>query len=67
MTREALEDILDANDPVGSLLQVVLKYEATPNDHAAGRAACADRAKPVAPGAVLLSGAIGAHGGIRGA
>ena len=32
MTREALEDILDVNDPVGSLLQVVLKYEATPND-----------------------------------
>ena len=30
MSREALEGILDMNDPVGSLLQVVLKYEAAP-------------------------------------
>jgi AcrR family transcriptional regulator len=29
MSQEALEDILDVNDPVGSLLQVVLTYEAT--------------------------------------
>jgi AcrR family transcriptional regulator len=28
MTPEALEDLLDVNDPVGSLLQVVLRYEA---------------------------------------
>ena len=30
MSQEALEGILDLNDPVGSLLQVVLKYEAAP-------------------------------------
>jgi len=29
-SQEALEGILDVNDPVGSLLQVVLNYEATP-------------------------------------
>src|SRR5260370_12593609 len=30
MSQEALEDILDVNDPVGSLPQVVLNYEAAP-------------------------------------
>jgi len=30
MSHETLEGILDVNDPVGSLLQVVLKYEAAP-------------------------------------
>jgi hypothetical protein len=30
MSQEAVEGILDVNDPVGSLLQVVLRYEATP-------------------------------------
>jgi AcrR family transcriptional regulator len=30
MSQEALDDILDVNDPVGSLLQAVLRYEATP-------------------------------------
>ena len=29
-SQEAVEEILDVNDPVGSLLQVVLKYEAAP-------------------------------------
>jgi AcrR family transcriptional regulator len=29
-SKEAVEEILDVNDPVGSLLQVVLKYEAAP-------------------------------------
>jgi AcrR family transcriptional regulator len=29
-SQEAVEGILDVNDPVGSLLQVVLRYEATP-------------------------------------
>jgi AcrR family transcriptional regulator len=30
MSQEALEGILDVNDPIGSLLQVVLTYEAAP-------------------------------------
>jgi AcrR family transcriptional regulator len=30
MSQEEIGDILDANDPVGSLLQVVVRYEATP-------------------------------------
>ena len=34
MSQEALEGILDVNDPVGSLLQVVLKYEAAPEQTA---------------------------------
>lgn len=29
-SQEAVEEILDVNDPVGSLLQVVLRYEAAP-------------------------------------
>ena len=29
-SQEAVEGILDVNDPVGSLLQVVLRYEAAP-------------------------------------
>ncbi len=31
MSQEAVEDILDVDDPVGSLLQIVLRYEATPD------------------------------------
>ena len=42
MSQEALEGILDVNDPVGSLLQVVLKYEAaqeqTPQPQDGGQA-----------------------------
>ncbi|MGA8117086.1 MAG: TetR family transcriptional regulator [Actinocatenispora sp.] len=30
MSQEAIEEILDVDDPVSSLLQVVLRYEATP-------------------------------------
>jgi AcrR family transcriptional regulator len=30
MSQEALDEILDLNDPVGSLLRIVLKYEAAP-------------------------------------
>ena len=30
MSQEALGEILDVNDPVGSLLQIVLRYEAVP-------------------------------------
>lgn len=31
-SQEAVEEILDVNDPVGSLIQVVLNYEAAPPD-----------------------------------
>jgi AcrR family transcriptional regulator len=33
MSQEALDAFLDVNDPVGSLLQAVVKYEATPEQH----------------------------------
>ncbi len=36
MSQEALGEILDVNDPVGSLLQAVLRYEATPEQTAQG-------------------------------
>jgi AcrR family transcriptional regulator len=40
MSQEALEEILDLNDPVGSLVQIVLRYEAAPE---AGETARAER------------------------
>jgi len=35
MSQEALEEILDLSDPVGSLVQIVLRYEAAPDDESA--------------------------------
>ena len=61
MSQEAVAEILDVNDPVGSLLQIVRRYEAAPERGPAGRE------EPVAPGALLLPGAVGAHGCVRGA
>ena len=60
LDQEAVEEILDVNDPVGSLLQVVLKYEAAPERAPGHTAGPADREKPVAPGAVFLPGAVAA-------
>ena len=37
-SQEAVEEILDVNDPVGSLLKVVRSYEAAPGEVPAGRA-----------------------------
>ena len=34
MSHEAIGDLLDVNDPVGSLLQIVLRYEAAPEQTA---------------------------------
>ena len=48
--------ILDIDDPVGSLLQVVLSYEAAPGP---------SRQRPLAPGPLLLPGALGTHGRLR--
>jgi AcrR family transcriptional regulator len=36
MSQEAIGEILDVNDPVGSLLQIVLRYEAAPEQTAQG-------------------------------
>ena len=44
MSQEEIGDILDANDPVGSLLQVVLRYEAAP-EQAAEDAGAAQNAR----------------------
>ncbi|MGY4771930.1 TetR/AcrR family transcriptional regulator [Kribbella sp. CWNU-51] len=38
MSQEALEEILDLKDPVGSLVQIVLRYEAAPDDSETSRA-----------------------------
>ena len=69
MSQKAVQELLDLDDPVGSLLQVVLKYEAIPEQapqpHDTPRAR--DREKPVAPGAIFLPSTVGAHGRVRSA
>ena len=51
MSQKAVQELLDVDDPVGSLLQVVLKYEAIPEQapNPTTRRGPADREKPVAP------------------
>jgi AcrR family transcriptional regulator len=45
MSEEALAEILDVNDPVESMVQIVLRYEAVPGDEAASAAEAASRAE----------------------
>ena len=60
LSQEALEELFDLADPVGSLLQIVHAYEASPRP--GGRAAHRG-----APRSLLLPRAVGAAGSVRGA